>query len=849
MSKGIKSRKEYYSRVRKVIDAVHERAGLSVFVSPFLHEIKCTLWPPQTDEDIVVLDFDTFFSRIPPFEPISIFESRYKSKDLVIKLKGDYVWFVTAIKGLKNKDKLKEAFKEFQQHLNQEYDEKVRCEDVICGIYEDLGDKIVLKEVIIPRVLSDGKPLLYKELELELRSGEPSIRIYYGLHKIAKKIRRPLKRSEIPEILNAYISPLEKERGYSPFTLNYVTTCYDGYVITTDPTSLGKTCDPCEEERKRTLLCKEYYGRGIYEWRRKIFPKVYSKISVEPSHTIHSVLDEVYLMPYVFITINNVHMSKDVNSFTMYLEKVGKIELQLEKKISTGHFSTNALLVAFDRSLIDAFIDILKVNKSNISLTIKLRPNGNNIYMPLYYLLISKYLWYNVFNNNLRPDLKIDKNNERFILSIEASRRPVHYNIEKIEKFAEEFIERDIEEFNRLREFTAEVVAHTLAHVIHTIAVNRVPEIQAYIDYFYSITDKYILAGVYENTKNGMLGASREIASRLSREISSVKAGVSKLSPKALKEVIEEVITSSPISIEPTSTEKEDVQEALKNIAIIVADKVASKTQRSVDIDFTNKVYEVINKFYALLSNTVNSMIHSNIYIDSQIFIYVILWHIVRKLDDLASYLGSKVKLDQRVVRDVLEELFEAELYKILIEMLFPNMCMDGCGFDLQVPDCHSALEQPFVISRSLLLAFLEFLGTSIEGLERANLSISRIDCTGDQLRDFSFLARRSIYVLTSEISEETVHLIRQLLEKNRELKMTLEMDKRLLTSKPDLVERLRSLELEDAFHGRFKLKVTEEPHHGKMIELDNLRIYTSWNFGTSIKPLQTYKAELRVGL
>jgi hypothetical protein len=74
---------------------------------------------------------------------------------------------------------------------------------------------------------------------------------------------------------------------------------------------------------------------------------------------------------------------------------------------------------------------------------------------------------------------------------------------------------------------------------------------------------------------------------------------------------------------------------------------------------------------------------------------------------------------------------------------------------------------------------------------------------------------------------------------------MTLEMDKRLLTSKPDLVGQLRSLENE--FHGRFKLKVTEEPHHGKMIELDNLRIYTSWNFGTSIKPLQTYKAELRV--
>jgi hypothetical protein len=82
------------------------------------------------------------------------------------------------------------------------------------------------------------------------------------------------------------------------------------------------------------------------------------------------------------------------------------------------------------------------------------------------------------------------------------------------------------------------------------------------------------------------------------------------------------------------------------------------------------------------------------------------------------------------------------------------------------------------------------------------------------------------------------------MLQINQELKLIIEVDTRLQESKPGLIEQLKSLEAQ--FKDRFELKITEKPHHGKLLELDDMKIHTSWNFGTSIRTLQTFKAELK---
>lgn len=843
--------KKYVAIHRRTIDVIHERTGLTVFVNPVLHEIKYVKWEPQTEDDEQPLDFDAFFSRMPPFEPIAILESKYEGSNTTIRLKGDHVWFVLPIKGLENENrrKLEKSFKEFEEELSARFPGRnIKCKDIICGAYDDLGDKIVLREVVIPRVIIDGRPQLYKMVEFNLQGKK--IRIYYGLHKIAQSIKKNIKQSEIPHILEKHLTPLEAGRGYSPYTLNYVTTCYEGQVIATDPTAVNKKCDLCEDG-KRTLLCADYHGRGKYEWRRRIFPKVYSKMSVQPSFIVFNELDNTYSLPYTIIVMNNVAMSKDVDGFTIYLNKIGKVELELEKKISTGYFNTNALIAVFDPSLVSIFFDILRMNKNNIYFTVTIGPQRDKFKIPVYSILVSKYLWYRVFNGNLPLELKVDENSNRLIISVWKNNNEL-YTIENMEKLTKEFIEKDPEELEKLELFAREVLAHTIAHVMFIGATRFLPESRSYIDYFYSITSKYVLAGIFENTKNGMLRATLEIANRMESE-----DGVKKLNPRILRKIIEGAIApQSRVSIiaaekearETGPVETYDAKKELEKIIAFITNKVSSggknASQKIISPELT---YKVVYEFYTLLFNTVTNMVKTGFYIDPQMFTYTILWEIIRNSkvsDKVVSYLKEKTKLNEDRIREILDELFEAELYKILVEMLFPDICMDGCGFDLYLSDCHSNLDQPFVISRNILLAFLELLGVGLENTKDFGIEVNRIDCMGEQLKRLCALARQSAYILTSELDEESINLARNMLQTNQRLKLLIEVDRRLQESKPGLIEQLKSLET--LFKNRFELKITEKPHHGKLLELDNMKIHTSWNFGTSIRTLQIFKAELK---
>lgn len=846
------SKKSKYGIYRRIIDVIHERTGLSVFIGPFLHEIKYIKWEPQTEDDEQALDFDSFFSRMPPFEPIAIFESKYEEGNTTIRLKGDHVWFILPVKELVNRDELESNFREFEEYVKAQLPgSDIKCKDVICGVYDDLGDKIILKEVVIPRVVNDGKPPMYKKVEFNLQGNR--IKIYYGLHKIAQRYKN-IRRDKIPHILKENLAPLEARRGYSPYTLNYVTTCHEGYVIATDPTAVGRKCDPCEDGRK-TLLCKNYPGRGIYEWHRRIFPKIYSKISVQPSSVVFSELDSIYSLPYSIIVEDNVAMSKDVDGFTMYLNKIGKIELELDKKISTGYFNTNALITVFDTSLVKIFLDTLRINKENIYFIATIGPYRDKFKIPVYSILVSKYLWYKVFNRSLSLELKADENNNRLVILIGKKEGGLHI-VEDMEKITREFIENDQEELESLELFTREVLAHTIAHTMFIGAVRFLPESREYIDYFYSITGRYVLAGTFENTKDGMLRLSREIANKMRSEggFVSVSSDINKLNPRVLRKIVESVIApgskANIITLEKEAgetgpLETYNVEKELEKIATLIADKISSKDKGNDQKRINpTPTYKVIYEFYTLLLNTLTNMVKSGFYIDPQIFTYILLWEIIRKPDVVVSYLRRKTKLNEDEIKDILDELLEAELYKILVEMLFPDICLDGCGFDLYLSDCHSSFDQPFVISRSLLLVFLEFLGDGIENIESFNIKVNRVDCTGEQLKRLCNLARRRAYILTSELGEETINLIRNMLQVNQGLKLIIEVDTRLQESKPGLIEQLKSLETQ--FKDRFELKITEKPHHGKLLELDDMKIHTSWNFGTSIKTLQTFKAELK---
>jgi hypothetical protein len=564
---------------------------------------------------------------------------------------------------------------------------------------------------------------------------------------------------------------------------------------------------------------------------------------MELSSLVFSEIEEVYSLPYILLLADNVEMSKDVDGFVVYFDKVGKIELSLEKKISTGYFTTNSLMIAFDPKLVRIFIDVLKENKANMQIKVKIGHRKEKISLPLYNVLLSKYLWYKLFNRELTLRVEVDKQHNQLVISgFNGKKKP--YKFHDMDSFVQEFVEKSEGEFLNLERFTREVVAHTLAHVVYVSSIRHLPEVQNYVDYFYTTKGAYIVSGIFENTKEGMLRASKEITWKFAQgqDIVNSSKNFIVLHPRILEKIVESGILK-PHEGAPVASETKDVEEEMKRTAMLIADKIASKRIQKDIMDLFNKVYKTISEFYTLLLNTVNNIVRSGLYIDSQIFIYTLLWPLVREPSIVTSYLKSKTGLDDKEIEIILEELFEAELYKILVEMLFPDMCVDGCGLDLYLPNCHRNFEQPFVISRSLLIAFLEFLGVSLKNMRDNNVHIERIDCPGSLLEELSLLGRRNVHILTSELSENAINLIRNLLQREG-LNVVVEVDRRLMESKSNLIEELKSLQ--EQYSGGLELKFTQEPHHGKMLDLDNLRIYTSWNFGTSVKPLQTYKAELK---
>jgi len=611
---GKKKYAKKYTPSRRIIDVVHERTGISPFLSPILHEIKYVKWPPRDEEDVQQLDFDTFFARFPPFEPISIFESIYKGRKRTIRLKGDYVWLVLPIKELKNREDLKNSFKKFEDHLHKEYGDEVKCEEIICGVYEESGDKIIPKEVIIPRMVYDGREPLYKEVVFKLTVREPELTIYYGLHKVAQKIK-PHPRSKIPEILEEALASHEAKRGYSPYALNYITTCYGGYVVSTDPTALNQICDPCKERTNGKILCKKYPGRGMFEYRRKIFPKVYSEKSMGLSSLVYREIEKVYTLPYSILLADNVEISKDIEGFVIYFDKVGKVKLNLEKKISTGYFSTNSLMIAFDPKLVRIFIDALKENKANMLIKVKIGPRKEEVSLPLYSVLVSKYLWYKVFNKELEPKVEVDEQHNQLVIRRFNGKSDI-YEFHNMEKFIEGFVEKSEGESENLERFAREVVAHTLAHVTYVSSIWHLPEVQNYVDYFYSIKGAYIVSGIYENTNGGMLRASKEITYKFVQDQDILKSSgdFRVLNPRILEKIIESGILKPSEDSSPGPEEK-DAEEELKKTAMLIADKITSKSSQKDIKDIFNKAYKTISEFYTLLLNTVKNIFRSGLYI------------------------------------------------------------------------------------------------------------------------------------------------------------------------------------------------------------------------------------------
>ncbi|MFZ8788526.1 MAG: hypothetical protein ACO2OZ_02530 [Acidilobaceae archaeon] len=844
-------------------DVLDERLGLSEFVEPMVHKVVVLFTPNRVEE----YDFEDIFTRIPPFEPIVIRESTYGS----VKLKGDYVWFITNLKNAsKRLKKLGRMFTDLSNKFN------VKCDIIVCGDYEDLLDGIVLKRLIVPRVVGDGKEKWMKLIEIPLKAGSGNIEIQYGFSqdtvgKWASQCGDESLKSDDPEfVLNhecvkGIFSERSKVKGYSPTTLNYVSTCYSGFFISTDPFKVREKCDKCmDDSRKRTLLCRDYEGHGRYEYRRRIFPRVYAELRNTVLPYEIEKLDKFYRLPYICVVSENARCIKKVDALSISFETLGKVRLELEKPIITPYFNTNALMLLIDNDYVKVFIDVLKKSLT-VTCSVYLCTcsvdscNEVSVKVPLINLLVSKFIWRNVSLWEKDYNIELDLENDMLKVKLVTGKREYDLLVaNEVKRLVE-----DITSSNDFIRFVNELLAHTLAHAILLSTSSIEPHIEHYGAYTYDVYRGYTTAGVIENTKNGSLRLfptlSQQFKDFMLDGDSDKKVSIFKPQviinmfgnlPKTWEKLDRIVVESVRESCKPETRDRilnavtETVSDRIEGMEVGEDLKKAGMNERTL-------VSHMVKAIIELLNNLVVNLIQNQVYIDRYSFTSVILWKLLREANiknKVINHVISRVSSEtsDKDVKEVLEKLgnlvfdllIETEMVNLVTDILTPDYCSDGCEQDLYLPRCTATLIQPFLISRCLLGAFLKFSGLNV-GIPRLDLKV--FECSGAELETLTKLAREHLYILTSAMSEESVNLLRNILEGSN-AKVTIEVDKRI-EEKPIILEQLDMLKVE--FSDRFTYSLTREPHHGKMIIADFLKVHTSWNFGTGTRVLQTYSSEL----
>jgi hypothetical protein len=127
--------------------------------------------------------------------------------------------------------------------------------------------------------------------------------------------------------------------------------------------------------------------------------------------------------------------------------------------------------------------------------------------------------------------------------------------------------------------------------------------------------------------------------------------------------------------------------------------------------------------------------------------------------------------------------------------------------------------------------------------IQTPQLDINRFECDGNTLKNLLKLTRSKLNILTYVTDAEGIDTLEDLLKGNRSIKIRLEIDKRFKDQNPNIAKLLE--ELRSRYEGRLEVIYTQEPHHGKMIDIDFLKVITSWNFGTGGKTRQLYSSEL----
>ncbi len=802
--------------VRTSISLFDELIGLKLLGSQASSQTIKLYWQDRRDDLNPELPVLQFFYRYPPFEPLqlpSLLDASASAKNvnqlLSFILSGSYVWFIKT-----------REIKEF--HWNKIRETSLPAQDLpldahsllLFGSAEEVGArKIKLLEVIPIDLCKTGKRyLLFK------KDYEPPLLLVYGTKKIKdykerfeKMFKNKVSSTEIErlrkKIKEEYLTEYESERrtrkrgrAYDPFNLTYAWVCEKGIVVSTDPWDL--ICPVITQHRTKTFkeifdsvsYCKYCKGRRYWR-RRRIFPKFYVNYKVriyELEQKIKDFEEDWTIDPIISITfIRKSHIDILIKALTSYIG-YRPIYLRLENDIVIELPSSNVIVFLLAREFLKEFItNLVFVTNPKVKIG---EINGKELKVSLLDILSSKYLLY----RKSRGGKKLFKTFQR--LDQLSTQRP-----KIIMRYREKFVR-----------FLIYTLLHSLAHEIFSFIVARLEIPPDLITYTYTLTEKYAVVAIIENVKYGDIGLIEQFLSEFGNIYRFINDFSEYFSKKFKKHEEEnsnfltrvKASYSSKIHyfIEKISKETEIPKEKIK----CILDEVLS--------EFRQYYLSLLN-----LSEKNSKLSINGVVIDTTIYRYHLflsrkIEEIIReaiKTCNIEASLANKIKgLLLRRVEDILSHI---GLY----------FCLDGCTSCLLFERyCQEHISQILSTSKWLLRYFIYYI-----------LSEKKFKVKGsDFFLSLVKLAKRRIYIHSPFISDKALELLLEKVKKSPNIEIILSIRKSEIKNIKKNFSSVPNIIIKEAEHQKF---------HEKVYLIDDVMVFTSWNFQPEYTQNQTNDVEI----
>ena len=786
-------------RDRMLIDIVNMFAGFSGYYggfSPYLRSIKLI----HIDHNEVLeedIDFYRLFYSYPPFEPIPYPPTRYND----VELYGNRLWFLEVREFCDEKWRFI-----IRRYLNCLKKRLINASDVnvnlsrggilFFGKCSELRDEEILLQSIVTFNIVDERNWF---LRLRFVSeGGKYFTIYYGL-PILRRYLGKLGCHTSVDLSKSLIEKVMRNLGrtrYRPEYLNYITWCYAGRVINTDPLAPSTRCEECEtvSSNKYQYLCYNSPGGNTYHYSRKIFPKVITQIKNDLDFRASEPL-----VPFSIEIFTSRKLKSKVEQFTLSLPCGKSIVLTPTKKPFTVLRKTNGLVVTISERLIRALIHFME--RYNIYYNEKLNKS-----FTLLHLLVAKYFLarkYNPMKVASIITLEVKEVRSKPYISIRKSGN----FLERVKRF---ILNKDYLKDDGFLEFVGLVLVHTLAHVLLLITSE---ELNLSIDdlaYVYGVKNiesedgtplRVFYAAVVERNEMGTLQIDVELSNIFGRD--------DKKCITALADKLREFWRGLEESQEEYINEYMDIS---KN----VRDLINKDDKALIVLDVSKRI------FYELLSNEFLP--------DSDVLKQIITNVIPSEASKLLRVIRDKlgVDIELRELEDTISRYID-DIVAYLMDRI--DMCFDGCNLDIRLDkQCTEALFENIYTSKRLLELFLKVAGIISD-------SPATLEVNGEGLFNLILASKERLHIQTAFTSTQALYALESILRKG--VKVTLEIDRREFGKFVNELKRLSRR------YRNFTYKETDVPHHGKYLVVDMISAITSWNYGTSGHPYQNYRASL----